>query len=172
MPHSGYTICTSEQRLTSTAVSHGFVIERYSSPPFGSHGPCIHSEPCPPDFGTGVPCSTLASRAWPGPLVSRKGLAHPRASQSHHSLGPQGAISTCHNPIHSRESSTRLPVQGIASLRPLKHHLGLLPSPCTAVFNLLTHKLHRLLGPCFKTGREWHCCTKLSARCTMHRLGD
>ena len=67
MPHSGYTICTSEQRLTSTAVSHGFVIERYSSPPFGSHGPCIHSEPCPLDFGTGVPCCTLASG---GPRVT------------------------------------------------------------------------------------------------------
>jgi hypothetical protein len=47
-----------------------------------------------------------------------------------------------------------------------KHHLGLLPSPCTAVFDLLTCKLHRLLGPCFKTGREWHCCTKL--HCLQH----
>ena len=59
MPHSGYTICTSEQRPTSTAVSHGFVVERYSSPPFGSHGPCKHSESCPLDFGTGVPCSPV-----------------------------------------------------------------------------------------------------------------
>ena len=56
MPHSGYTICTSEQLLASTAVSHSFTMARYSSPPFGSHGPCIHSEPCPLDFGTGVPC--------------------------------------------------------------------------------------------------------------------
>ena len=47
-----------------------------------------------------------------------------------------------------------------------KHHLGLLPSPCTAVFDLLSCKLHRLLGPCFKTGREWHCCTKL--HCLQH----
>jgi hypothetical protein len=42
-----------------------------------------------------------------------------------------------------------------------KHHLGLLPSPCTAVFDLLTCKQHILLGPCFNTGREWHCCAKL-----------
>ena len=70
MPHSGYTICTSEQRLTSTAVSHGFVIERYSSPPFGSHGPCIHSKPCPLDFGIGVPCCnhSLASGG-PGAIL-------------------------------------------------------------------------------------------------------
>ena len=53
MPHSGYTICTSEQRPTSTTVSHGFVVERYSSPPFGSQGPCKHSKPCPLDFGSG-----------------------------------------------------------------------------------------------------------------------
>ena len=53
MPHSGYTICTSEQRPTSTTVSHGFVVERYSSPPFGSQGPCKHSKPCPLDFGPG-----------------------------------------------------------------------------------------------------------------------
>ena len=31
-----------------------------------------------------------------------------------------------------------------------------------------TCKLHRLLGPCFKTGREWHCLTKL--RCTYSAL--
>jgi len=97
MPHSGYTICTSEQRLTSTAVSHGFIIARYSSPPFGSHGPCNHSEPCPLDCGTGAPC---------------------------------------------RDSS------GVD-----------LPSPCTLGLaeDQPTCKLHRLLGPCFKTGREWHC---------------
>jgi len=47
-----------------------------------------------------------------------------------------------------------------------KHHLGLLPSPCTAVFDLLTCKLRRLLGPCYKTGREWHCCAKL--HCLQH----
>ena len=58
MPHSGYTICTSEQLLTSTTVSHGFVMEWHSSPPFGSHGPCKHSKPCPLDVGTGVPCSS------------------------------------------------------------------------------------------------------------------
>ena len=58
MPHSGYTICTSEQRLTSTTVSHGFVMEWHSSPPFGSHGPCKHSKPRPLDTGTGVPCSS------------------------------------------------------------------------------------------------------------------
>jgi len=56
VPHSGYTICTSEQRPTSTAVSHGFVVVRYSSPPFGSHGPCNHSKPCPLDCGTGALC--------------------------------------------------------------------------------------------------------------------
>ena len=55
MPHSGYTICTSEQLPTSTTVSHGFVVEWYSSPPFGSHGPCKHSKPCPPDCGPGGP---------------------------------------------------------------------------------------------------------------------
>ena len=53
MPRSGYTICTSEQRPTSTTVSHGFVVERYSSPPFGSHGPRKHSKPCPLDSGSG-----------------------------------------------------------------------------------------------------------------------
>jgi len=53
MPHSGYTICTSEQRPASTTVSHGFAVERYSSPPFGSQGPCKHSKPCPLDFGSG-----------------------------------------------------------------------------------------------------------------------
>ena len=58
MPRSGYTICTSEQRPTSTTVSHGFIVERYSSPPFGSHGTCKHSEPCLTDGGTGGPCST------------------------------------------------------------------------------------------------------------------
>lgn len=57
MPRSGYTICTSEQRLASTPVSQGFAIEWYSSPPFGSHGPCNHSELCPLDIKTGVPCS-------------------------------------------------------------------------------------------------------------------
>ena len=55
MPHSGYTICTSEQRPASTTVSHGFTVGRYSSPPFGSHGPCKHSEPCPMDCEPGVP---------------------------------------------------------------------------------------------------------------------
>lgn len=59
MPHSGYTICTSEQLLTSTTVSHGFIMEWYSSPPFGSHGPCNHSEPCPLDFSTGALCQSL-----------------------------------------------------------------------------------------------------------------
>jgi len=54
MPHSGYTICTSEQRPASTTVSHGFAVGRYSSPPFGSHGPCKHSKPCPLDCGSGV----------------------------------------------------------------------------------------------------------------------
>jgi len=53
MPHSGYTICTSEQRPASTTVSHGFTVGRYSSPPFGSHGPCKHSKPCPLDVGSG-----------------------------------------------------------------------------------------------------------------------
>jgi len=53
MPRSGYTICTSEQRPASTTVSHGFAVERYSSPPFGSHGPRKHSEPCPLDCGSG-----------------------------------------------------------------------------------------------------------------------
>ena len=78
MPHSGYTICTSEQRPTSTAVSHGFVVERYSSPPFGSHGPCKHSESCPLDFGTGVPCSSLSL------LVLSLAVAHA------HTHTPQG----------------------------------------------------------------------------------
>jgi len=55
MPRSGYTICTSEQLPTSTTVSHGFIVEWYSSPPFGSHGPCKHSKPCPLDFGSGDP---------------------------------------------------------------------------------------------------------------------
>jgi hypothetical protein len=55
MPHSGYTICTSEQRPASTTVSHGFTVGRYSSPPFGSHGPCKHSKPCPLDVGSGDP---------------------------------------------------------------------------------------------------------------------
>ena len=53
MPRSDYTICTSEQRPTSTTVSHGFVVEWHSSPPFGSHGTCAHSKPCPLDFGPG-----------------------------------------------------------------------------------------------------------------------
>ena len=44
--------------LTSAAVSHGFIIARDSSPPFGSHGPGNHSEPCPLDFRPGATCNT------------------------------------------------------------------------------------------------------------------
>jgi hypothetical protein len=74
-------------------------------------------------------------------------------------------------PLEPRAALLRVSL-GAASPSPLlsrpysKHHLGLLPSPCTAVFDLLTCKLRRLLGPCFKTGREWHCCTKL--HCLQH----
>ena len=79
----------------------------HSSPPFGSHGPCNHSESSPMDFGTGVQC-------WPlGAFQDR--LLSPCLVVSWRTLGPN----------------------------------------C---------KLHRLLGPCFKTGREWHCCAKLSCR--------
>ena len=53
MPHLGYAICTSEQRPASTTVSHGFTVARYSSPPFGSLGPGMHSEPSPLDIGSG-----------------------------------------------------------------------------------------------------------------------
>ena len=75
MPHSGYTICTSEQRPASTTVSHGFAVGRYSSPPFGSHGPCKHSKPCPLDFGSGVsmqwdPHSGTVPTRGPGTLPS------------------------------------------------------------------------------------------------------
>ena len=63
-------------------------------------------------------------------------------------------------------SVTQVLAQSLCSALESKHHLGLLPSPCTAVFDLLTCKLHRLLGPCFKTGREWHCCAKL--HCLQH----
>ena len=90
MPHSGYTICTSEQLLTSTAVSHSFVIARYSSPPFGSHGPCNHSEPCPLDFGTGVPCRMLALKT----LVRSGHLPWHRRSTCQ--AGPALAISCIH----------------------------------------------------------------------------
>jgi len=39
--------------LTSTTVSHGFIMEWHSSPPFGSHDPCNHSKPRPLDTRTG-----------------------------------------------------------------------------------------------------------------------
>ncbi len=55
MPRSDHTICTSGRRPTSTAVSHGFVVTRYSSPPFGSHDPCTYSEPCPLGSGPAAP---------------------------------------------------------------------------------------------------------------------
>lgn len=85
MPHSGYTICTSEQRLSSTTVSHGFDIEWYSSPPFGSHGPRKHSEPGSLNFGAGDPCSrldTLRSHQRGGTMgrdsvTPAPGLSHP-----------------------------------------------------------------------------------------------
>ena len=38
MPRSDNTTCTSGLRLSSTAVSHGFAVARYSSSSFGSHG--------------------------------------------------------------------------------------------------------------------------------------
>jgi len=115
MPRSGYTICTSEQRPTSTAVSHGFVVEQYSSPPFGSHGPCKHSKPCPLDCGSGVPMQ-----------------GHPS--------GIDFAFTT---------------------------HWGLIGGTLCCTVPLC--KLHRLLGPCYKTGRGWrcHCVAKLS--CPSHR---
>jgi len=84
--------------LTSTTVSHGFVMAWHSSPPFGSHGPCNHSEPCPMDFSTGVLC-------WP--LVTF-----------------QDRLLSPHPVVSCQPSGNR--------------------------------KLHRLLGPCYKTGREWH----------------
>ena len=42
-----------------------------------------------------------------------------------------------------------------------------LPSLCTAVcmhWHHATSKLHRLLGPCFKTGREWPCTGRCQAQ--------
>ena len=176
MPHSGYTICTSEQRLTSTAVSHGFVIERYSSPPFGSHGPCIHSKPCPLDFGIGVPCCnhSLASGG-PGAILHNIRREKPGSflGDTDHSVCPKRvggpSVPTCPFVTGGRAfapSVTQVLAQSLCSALESKHHLGLLPSPCTAVFDLLTCKLHRLLGPCFKTGREWHCCAKL--HCLQH----
>ena len=79
MPSSGYTICTSEQRLASTAVSHGFAIARHSSPPFGSLGPCKHSEPCPMGCGSGVPCRCDACQVAP---------AHPQSEMARRSELP------------------------------------------------------------------------------------
>ncbi len=112
MPHSGYTICTSEQRPTSTTVSRGFVVEWYSSPPFGSQGPCKHSKPCPLDFGPG----------------------------------------------HSMQDSAESHLERIGCC--LHHAL--------VVSNDVSHptrKLLRLLGPCFKTGREQHCKEGAKLRC-------
>ena len=100
MPLSGYTICTSEQLPPSTTVSHGFGVEWYSSPPFGSHGPCKHSKPCPRDYRPGDPLQCRC-RAHPGWLL----------------------LSPC-------------PREALASQTTLS-------------------KLHRLLGPCFKTGSGW-----------------
>jgi hypothetical protein len=83
MPHSGYTICTSEQRLSSTTVSHGFDIEWYSSPPFGSHGPSKHSEPSSRNFGAGDPCTADGTH-----LGSQRG-AQGAGSHRHRELSPQ-----------------------------------------------------------------------------------
>jgi len=113
MPRSGYTICTSGQLPTSTTVSHGFVVAWYSSPPFGSHGPCKHSKPCPLDCGSGE------------------------------SMQPY-VLERAHN---------------------LDYRCIVSPSPRTSVWivprieslHLMTGKLHRLLSPCFKTGRGRHC---------------
>lgn len=92
MPHSGYTICTSEQRPTSTSVSQGFVVVRYSSPPFGSHGPCKHSKPCPLDTGTGVPCRAepflIARRMWSPPGKTGGGTVSNQQLELHRGSGP------------------------------------------------------------------------------------
>ena len=123
MPLSGYTICTSEQLPPSTTVSHGFGVEWYSSPPFGSHGPCKHSKPCPLDYRPGDPlqCRCLAHPGW----------------------------------------------------------LLLSPCPREALASQTTlGKLHRLLGPCFKTGSGWRwharegCRQAVAAFCTEPRLED
>jgi hypothetical protein len=59
----------------STTVSHGFAVEWYSSPPFGSQGPCKHSKPCPMDVGTGDPMQQIS---WiPGTIWDRlRGATH------------------------------------------------------------------------------------------------
>ena len=137
MPHSGYTICTSEQRLSSTTVSHGFDIEWYSSPPFGSHGPSKHSEPGSLNFGAGDPCSRLDTLR-----------SHQRGAQR------GGAGSHQHRGL-SRPSGGRAIERGFRSLVPASacdqstphtapSQLGLvgasctiwvvLPSPCTSVW--------------------------------------
>ena len=113
MPHSGYTICTSEQLPTSTTVSHGFVVEWYSSPPFGSHGPRKHSKPCPLDCGSG------------------DSMQHRR-------------MMTTSAPPHSRRESCLVAFTKHCGL---SRHQG---KPSNS------GELHRLLGPCFKTGRERH----------------
>ena len=53
MPSFDNAICTSGMIPTSTTVSHGFIVTRYSSPPFGSNRKHLHSEPCPGGFRTG-----------------------------------------------------------------------------------------------------------------------
>lgn len=96
MPRSGYTICTSEQRPTSTTVSHGFVVERYSSPPFGSHGPRKHSKPCPLDFRSGDPMQEITPVAPAGSRLSalqrhtRGGSIDPAWASGSARLGPRG----------------------------------------------------------------------------------
>jgi len=93
---------------TSTAVSHGLVVARYSSPPFGSHGEHSHSEPCPLDLGPvaparlgplALPCSTGQARA-----ASRRGWP---AIGNHPARGPSAglgiAFTTHHgNTVHGR----------------------------------------------------------------------
>lgn len=58
MPHSNNSNCTSGQCPTSTAVSHSFIVTRYSSPSFGSHGRTLSLRTLSIGFGTGDPAQS------------------------------------------------------------------------------------------------------------------
>lgn len=97
MPSFDNAICTSGLLPTSTTVSHGFVVARYSSPPFGSNRKYLHSEPCPGGFRTGNRYRrTFVLRAGSGggwvrggmPLSAPRRPPHHRQSKSHLSQLP------------------------------------------------------------------------------------
>jgi len=83
MPRFDNAICTSGLLPTSTTVSHGFIVTRYSSPPFGSNYQRLHSEPCPMDSG---------------PVTAVKGIGDHWPPQR-----PQNQMNRLGSPLHLRK---------------------------------------------------------------------